>query len=204
MPISKKKGERKPDFINRCVGIEVASGKRANQAVAICNNYWEELSLKELNKKRKEQKLEDHKMITAFKGLKGEDFTQFGITREDLLNPKKMMSVSEDEHLLTFAEIPEGYEVRYRYEGPLDEKSRPFCKMMMTTYENEWWSREQIESLNTEPGKANRKGNKPYSVFNWRGGNYCRHQWVRYYFNPTTNDVLDSPVQPNQKSTNPK
>lgn len=204
MPVNKRKGERKNDYINRCIGIEVASGMKVDQAAAVCYSKWEEMSLKEMKKKRAEKKLEDTKMIEAFKNKKGEDFTQFGITREDLSNPKKMMSVNDDEHLLSFAELPEGYVVRYLYEGPLDEKSRPFCVMMMTTYANEWWSREDIEGLNTEPGKANRKGNKPYSVFNWRGGNYCRHRWVRYYFNPETRDVLDSPVQPAQKSTNPK
>jgi hypothetical protein len=211
MPITKRKGERKPDFINRCIGIEVAAGKRPSQAAAICYTTWEELSLKELKKKRTEQKLEDNKMITTFSSIKGEDFTKWGLSIEDLLNPKNQSGqVEEGELLKNFADIPEGYFVRYKYisneYGPqgFSEKSRPFCVMMMTDNRNTWFSREDIEALNTAPGKANRKGNKPYSVFNWRGGNWCKHIWIRYYYNPDTNDFLETPVQPAQKSTNPR
>lgn len=204
MPIKKKTGERKNDFINRCIGEEVSAGKKTEQAAAICYTYWEELSLKELQKKRKLQKSEDAQMLKSFALVKGEDFTKFGISFEELMNPKKQMSIVEDEHLLTFAEVPEGYEVRYKYVGPLDEKSRPFCREMMTTFKTTWFSRADIETLNTAPGKADRRGGKPYSVFNWRGGNNCRHEWVRYYFNQTTGDVMESPVQPAQKSTKPQ
>lgn len=203
MPIKKKQGERKNDFINRCIGVEVSSGMGANQAVAVCNTYWEELSLKELRKKRELELGIEGKILKHLQG-KGEDFTKMGITFEDLENPHIQNKVREDEHLLTFAEVPEGYVVRYKYIGPLDEKNRVFCKTMMTEFKDTWFSREDIETLNTAPGKADRKGGKPYSVFNWRGGNYCRHEWIRYYYNEETGDVLKTPVQPKQKSTDPK
>jgi hypothetical protein len=207
MPVSKKKGEKKNDFINRCIGIEVSSGKKTSQATAVCYNIWEELSLKELKKKRKEQKLEDTKMIAAFKSISGEDFTKFGITKEDLENPKNQAGiVGDDEFNLHFAEIPEGYVVRYRYQAAEagHRAQRPFCRMMTEDNESTWYSRQDIESLNSAPGKANRAGNKPYSVFNWRGGNNCKHIWVRFWFNEETGDFLKTPVQPLQKSTTPQ
>lgn len=203
MPISKRKGERKNDFINRCVGSEISSGMKTDQAVAVCYAKWEEMSLKELNKKRRERKTEDFMMVSAFDKIKGEDFTKFGITFEDLSNPKLQMAVLDNEMDLKFADIPEGYVVRYKYMGPIDAKSREFCRTMMTTFKDTWFAREDIETLNNAPGKADRAGGKPYSVFNWRGGNNCRHTWVRYYFNEMTNDVMESPVQPAQKSTKP-
>jgi hypothetical protein len=189
MPISKKKGEKKNDFINRCIGVEVSSGMKTNQAVAVCNSYWTELSLKELKKKRKESKMEETFMLETFSKGIGEDYTKLGLTFEDLLNPKNQAGlVSDDELFLDFSRIPNGYEVRYKYTSNeygttgYSDKSRPFCKMMMTTERDTWFSREQIEELNTEPGKANRAGGKAYSVFNWRGGNYCKHIWIRYYY----------------------
>lgn len=209
MPIKKKTGERKNDFINRCIGEEVSAGKKTEQAAAICYAKWEEMSIKELNKVRKLRKSEDFMMVSAFDKVKGEDFTKFGITFDDLMNPKLQAKVEENELELKFAEIPEGYVVRYKYVGPIDEKSRPFCRTMMTEYKDKWFSgegisRAEIEALNNAPGKADRAGGKPYSVFNWRGGNNCRHIWVRYWFNPITNDVMESPVQPAQKSTKPQ
>lgn len=204
MAIRKKPGERKTDFISRCIGIEVSSGMKVDQASAVCYAKWEEISLKEIRLKRKKQKMAGADILKALKG-RGQDFTKFGISFEDLLDPHTQNRIDEEyEHLLTFAEVPEGYVVRYKYVGPLDEKSRPFCRTMMTDFKDTWFSREDIEALNTAPGKADRKGGKPYSVFNWRGGSFCRHQWVRYYFNEETGDVLKTPVQPQQKSTKPK
>lgn len=212
MPIRKKQGEKKNDFINRCIGVEVGSGMKPNQATAVCNSYWEEMSLKELNKKRKLKTKLETLMYDTFSGESGENFTKFGLTLTDLMNPKNQNSlVLEGELLLDFASsVPEGYEVRYKYlsneYGPkgYSNKSRPFCKMMMTQNLNIWWSREDIDGLNDASGKADRAGGKPYSVFNWRGGNNCKHIWVRYLYNPITGDFLNSPVQPLQKSTEPR
>lgn len=211
MPIKKKQGEKKNDFINRCIGVEVSSGMKTNQAVAVCNSYWTELSLKEMKRKRKESKMEETFMIDTFSKGIGENYTKLGLTYEDLLNPKNQGGlVGEDELFLDFVKTPpEGYEVRYKYLSNeygttgYSEKSRPFCKMMMTTERDTWFSRADIEALNNAPGKADRAGGKPYSVFNWRGGNWCKHIWVRYFFNPTTNEFLDASVQPLQKSTTP-
>lgn len=227
MPVNKRKGERKSDFINRCIGVEVSGGMKTDQAAAVCYNYWEELSLKELKKKRKENKLIDSKMIEVFSGDIGQDYTKLGITFEDLMNPKNQGGIVEDadNEFKLFAEIPEGYVVRYKYmPGPgsgysdnigFGSKSRPFCKDMFSgNKKDKWWDRAEIESLNNASGKVDfvlNKDRKPgtpartrgYSVFNWRGGNNCKHVWVRYYYNEETGDFLDTPVQPTQRSTKP-
>lgn len=41
MPINKKEGESKDDFISRCMSEEVGSGKEQSQAYAICISKWE-------------------------------------------------------------------------------------------------------------------------------------------------------------------
>jgi hypothetical protein len=45
MPISRKQGETKDEFIGRCIPIEVNSGKAQEQAAAICYAYWDEKQL---------------------------------------------------------------------------------------------------------------------------------------------------------------
>lgn len=44
MPIDKKPGESKDDFISRCISIEVKDGKPQNQAVAICISKWQNMA----------------------------------------------------------------------------------------------------------------------------------------------------------------
>jgi hypothetical protein len=44
MPISKKPGESKDDFIPRCISEEISSGREPDQAAAICYAKWDEFS----------------------------------------------------------------------------------------------------------------------------------------------------------------
>lgn len=69
-------------------------------------------------------------------------------------------------------------EVRYSYEGPQDDKNRPFCAKLMAN--DKYYSREDIQQMSLLFG---------YSIFDYRGGfyhnpntnvttPYCRHRWV--------------------------
>ena len=40
MPINIKPGESEQEFISRCIGDEVSSGKDQEQSAAICYSYW--------------------------------------------------------------------------------------------------------------------------------------------------------------------
>lgn len=44
MPIEKKKGESKEEYIGRCIGIEVGNGYDPSQAAAICYDKWENMA----------------------------------------------------------------------------------------------------------------------------------------------------------------
>jgi DNA-binding Lrp family transcriptional regulator len=66
--------------------------------------------------------------------------------------------------------------IKYSYEGPKDDRNRPFCAKMMQL--NRLYSRAEIESISQRLG---------YSVFDRRGGfwntggktlPHCRHKWV--------------------------
>lgn len=68
--------------------------------------------------------------------------------------------------------------IKYSYEGPQDNRNRPFCAKMMEL--NRLYSRSEIETISAQLG---------YSVFDRRGGfwrhkgtdittPYCRHNWM--------------------------
>lgn len=69
--------------------------------------------------------------------------------------------------------------IRYTYEGPEDNRNRPFCAKMLKLSETKMWGRADIESISARLG---------YSVWDRRGGwytlpsgkhrYYCRHRWV--------------------------
>ena len=69
-------------------------------------------------------------------------------------------------------------EVRYSYEGPQDDKNRPFCSKLLAN--DRYYTRQDIEQMSGLFG---------YSIFDYRGGfyhnpntnittPYCRHKWV--------------------------
>lgn len=69
--------------------------------------------------------------------------------------------------------------IRYSYEGPEDNRNRPFCAKMLKLSEKKMWGRADIENISARLG---------YSVWDRRGGwytlpsgkhrYYCRHRWV--------------------------
>lgn len=42
MPIKKRSNEKQPEFIQRCISIEVGNGMDAEQAIVVCYGYWKE------------------------------------------------------------------------------------------------------------------------------------------------------------------
>ena len=64
---------------------------------------------------------------------------------------------------------------------------------------------EDIVALNTAPKKdkfqrALRAGGGDYSIFKYRGGNNCKHIWVRYKYNTETKELVESFIQPKQQN----
>jgi DNA-binding Lrp family transcriptional regulator len=68
--------------------------------------------------------------------------------------------------------------IRYSYEGPEDDRNRPFCAKMLDISKRKMWTRSDIEKISERLG---------YSVWDRRGGWYtepdgsrrpfCRHEW---------------------------
>jgi hypothetical protein len=48
MPINVNRGESESEFISRCIGEEVSSGKEQSQAAAICYSYWDKENMSKI------------------------------------------------------------------------------------------------------------------------------------------------------------
>ena len=218
MPIEKKEGESKDEFVPRCIGIEISSGKEPSQAAAICYNTWESFSkaekVKSIGNIRDKKFNEDKWIINFFKNdIKGVlSIEELGLELKDFYNPRYQQSLTaNDEAMLNEKGLfgKDDYITIYKYisneygtkgYGP---NSRLFCKELMIQ-KDKVFSMEGIVALNDAPGKANRAGGGGYSVFKYRGGNYCKHKWVRYTYDPTTSQLIEPTlIQPAQPSTIP-
>lgn len=69
----------------------------------------------------------------------------------------------------SFDRLPKKGEEYYYYMGPLDEKTRDFCKKMLQM--DKVFSKKEIDKLS---------GYLNYDVLEFVGAYNCRHQWVRF------------------------
>ena len=67
-------------------------------------------------------------------------------------------------------------EIRYLYEGPLDNLTRPWCaKIMRQSRNGRRWTKEQIMAMASQNDRGR---SQPPNVFTTCGGWNCRHQWI--------------------------
>lgn len=72
---------------------------------------------------------------------------------------------------------PEKGKSYYYYIGPNDDKTRPFCKMMLQI--DKVFSEDEIEYMTEELG---------YSVLKYEGSYNCRHSWIKF-----TGKIISTP-----------
>ena len=120
---------------------------------------------------------------TALKALQTEGYLSVIGKAISILNPNYAPIVRE--LVQPLSTIPGGNKttttevlLRYTYNGPRDDKNRPFCARMLQLADTKLWSRADIENISERLG---------YSVWDRRGGwftepngnhrPYCRHRW---------------------------
>ena len=64
-------------------------------------------------------------------------------------------------------------ETKYRYAGPSAQRS--FCKAMLRM--NKIYSMEEIDRMSASINTGFRHDGQAYSLFDFKGGNYCQHYW---------------------------
>lgn len=84
------------------------------------------------------------------------------------------------------SEIDQGlYKVRYRYSRNISDKSRDFCKAMVSDSKAGTVYRfEDIQDMSEAGvnGQFAEKGKSTYSIFLYKGGAYCHHKWQRLVY----------------------
>lgn len=87
----------------------------------------------------------------------------------------------------------------YRYisreYGPsfIGPNTRRFCRMIVSRTNNSLMRYEDIVRLNSQNPGLGKGGSNTYSVFEWRGGANCKHIWVKYKYDTTTQSLVQAP-----------
>jgi hypothetical protein len=219
-------GEKKVEFISRCMSVVTDEGYEQDQAIAICYSYWDEKMeidtaglpgyVDETGKKpaakAKDLDAPDPDWeYSAFEAEVLERALTCGIPVEmaseatiDEANAIRAM-IDTDTSKLQLGE----YEIRYRYsKNPTMDGGRAergFCKAML--YMSRYYTRAEIDSMsgNGVNSQFAEKGTNSYDIFQFRGGCYCKHSWKAYlYYKPYDGSKqivmeapsMDGPVQP--------
>jgi hypothetical protein len=84
---------------------------------------------------------------------------------------------------------------RYKYAGETTEKSRPFCKNMISA--NKIYRKEDIIKMGSQVVNKGwgPKGADNYSIWLYKGGGACHHRWNKQVYAVLSGKALDLPNQ---------
>jgi len=182
---------------------------------------WAESKLKEIDAKLSAEKApefthEDEHMWLEYLKDKGE------VINEDLWelvdespvdDPDGEMQLNRHEFFKRFANPDEKskddkgiYLMRYRY-SPLrtQENSRIFCKDMVANAKlGVVYRREDIDNMGFDGinGQFAPQGKSTYSIWKYKGGVYCKHQWFRLTYRRKKINGKVIPLTPEEKASN--
>jgi len=125
--------------------------------------------------------------------------SDLGINKEDLYNKDYMWSIEDDDY--TFNQVNENFRTikLYKYmsrtygSAGIGSNTRRFCRTLVSRTDVSLMRFEDIDRLNGSNPGFGKGGSSYYSVFNWRGGVNCKHQWVKFIFDTTTNNLVKVP-----------
>lgn len=138
----------------------------------------------------------------------GTSYEELGLTQEDFDNaPKYDISDKDYEMKYTKEDFLAKPTPLYRYESyaypditGYGSNSRRFCKEVATRTRTNALKYHQILALNGSNPGFGYDGANIYNVFRWRGGNWCKHFWTKYYYDPEQQKLVEAPTneQPRQ------
>lgn len=137
----------------------------------------------------------------------GVSIESLGLTLEDINNISFMHVIEGEELGEEFAKS--NIVSLYRYVAAnssgygsdnIGVNSRSFCKKVSSRTNISLMRYVDILKLNGSNKGFGAGGSNIYSVFRFRGGVNCKHIWVKYLFNKTTNQLIEAPqaMQPKQ------
>lgn len=133
----------------------------------------------------------------------GISIDSLGLTTEIIDNVDYIWQIDDSDLVpsQTFSEEKFAVMNLYRYistqYGPsnIGPRTRPFCKTLVSRTNLSLMRKQDIDMLNSSNPGFGKGGSNTYSVFNWRGGVNCKHIWVKYKFDTTTNNLIKAPKQ---------
>lgn len=136
----------------------------------------------------------------------GVSIEELGITEEQLNDPKYQFSIEESD--MNFEQLDFAVIRLYRYTSNdygasgVGSNTRDFCRQLVQRTKASLMRYEDIDRLNSAQPGMGKGGSNSYSVFNWRGGDNCKHIWVKYLFDTTTTNLVIAPQgdQPKNRS----
>ena len=129
----------------------------------------------------------------------GVSIESLGLTLEDINDNKYMYNIdSKDIEGFAKDKIIDLYRyVAYSGSGygsdNIGKNSRGFCKRVAKRTNTSLMRYQDILRLNGSNPGFGQGGSNLYSIFLYRGGVNCKHIWVKYRFNQTTNKLVDAP-----------
>jgi len=205
--VKPKAGESEDEFISRCIPVVVGEGKSQEQAAAICYSYFEGKAeaVPEFTTEAESEWLDYLKDKGEVIGEEFELIDEKPVTDADA-EPKQYNFFKR------FAEPDEKskddkgvYLIRYRY-APMSNKanSRVFCKDMVANAKmGVVYRREDIDKMGDEGvnGQFAPSGKSNYSIWKYKGGVNCHHQWYRLtYMRKRMENGKFIPLTPEEKA----
>jgi len=205
--VKPKAGESEDEFISRCIPVVVGEGKSQEQAAAICYSYFEGKAeaVPEFTNEAESEWLDYLKDKGEVIGEEFELIDEKPVTDADA-EPKQYNFFKR------FAEPDEKskddkgvYLIRYRY-APMSNKgnSRVFCKDMVANAKmGVVYRREDIDKMGDEGvnGQFAPSGKSNYSIWKYKGGVNCHHQWYRLtYMRKRMENGKFIPLTPEEKA----
>ena len=95
------------------------------------------------------------------------------------------------------------FKVRYKYTGKVQKNTRPFCRAMIKA--KKIYRKEDIIAMDNEPVNAGwgpKGDNQTYSIWLYKGGGNCGHEWTRVVYFRKRN--AQGEFLPNKGLTNDK
>ena len=128
---------------------------------------------------------------------------ELGLTLEQLDDTKYQYELTEEDYNIEFSKLDMASDIikLYKYvpvRTPKSNKSRAFCQRLVARTNISLMRYHDILRLNGSNPGLGKGGSNSYSIFLYRGGKWCIHEWRSYLYNKVTQELVVNPQQPTQ------
>jgi hypothetical protein len=176
---------------------ESTGKRRANQ---LCNN--EKISRDTIARMASFKRHQQHKDVPYDEGCGGLMWDSWGGTEGVEWAIRKLKQIDNEKFGKENFKLIKLYRyVSNKYgSSNIGPNTRPFCRTLALRTSAAMMTWESIVNMNSMNPGFGKGGGDSYSVFNYRGGKNCVHKWVKYLYDPQTNNLVKDVKQPTQET----